>query len=77
MKKKDFLKMIEEIIEAESGTLIGDELIEDLEAWDSLAIVNFIALVDENFGLTLSPQEIQESKTVNDLMALLGNEIRP
>ena len=67
--------MLEEIVEADPDTLTGEELIEDLENWDSLAVVNFIALVDENFGITLSPEKIMNSKTVNELVSLLDGYI--
>jgi acyl carrier protein len=68
--------MLEEIVEADPDTLTGEELIEDLEGWDSLAVVNFIALVDENFGITLSPEKIMNSKTVNELVSLLDGYIK-
>ena len=67
--------MFEEIVEADPDTLTGEELVEDLENWDSLAVVNFIALVDENFGITLSPEKIMNSKTVNELVSLLDGYI--
>lgn len=75
MTKKELLQMLEEIVEADPDTLTGEELIKDLESWDSLAVVNFIALVDENFGITLSPEKIMNSKTVNDLVSLLDGYI--
>ena len=68
--------MLEEIVEADPDTLTSEELIEDLENWDSLAVVNFIALVDENFGITLSPEKIMNSKTVNELVSLLDGYIK-
>lgn len=75
MTKKELLQMFEEIVEADPDTLTGEELIENLESWDSLAIVNLIALVDENFGITLSPEKIMKSKTVNELISLLDGYI--
>lgn len=76
MTKKELLQMLEEIVEADPDTLTGEELIEDLENWDSLAIVNFIALVDENFGITLSPGKIMNSKTVDQLISLLDGHLK-
>ena len=76
MTKKETLQMFEEIVEADPDTLTGEELVEDLENWDSLAVVNFIALVDENFGITLSPEKIMNSKTVNELVSLLDGYIK-
>lgn len=75
MKKKDFLALLEEVIEADSSTLTGDELINDIEGWDSLAVISFIAMVDENFGVILSAQKISDANTVQDLITLLGDKI--
>lgn len=74
VEKKDFLLSLDELLEAEPGTLTGAELLQDMDSWDSLAVVGFIALVDEH-GVTLSPNHIAKCKTVDDLIALLGDQI--
>jgi acyl carrier protein len=74
--KKELIEMLEEIVEAEPNTLTGEERLEDLQSWDSLAVVNFIAVVDENFGLTLEPKKIMESETINQLISLLDGHIK-
>ena len=76
MTKKELIEMLEEIVEAEPNTLTGEERLEDLQSWDSLAVVNFIALVDENFGIILSPEKIMKSETINQLILLLGGHIK-
>jgi acyl carrier protein len=75
MKKLDFIALIEEITEATQGTLTGDENLVDIEGWDSLAVVSFIAKGDEVCGLTLSPSGIANAKSIDDLMNLLGDVI--
>lgn len=40
-------------------------------AWDSLAIVATIALVDENFGFTPSGSALAKCQTVADIEALI------
>ena len=75
MKKREILLLIDELLELELGTLTGTEILRDLEGWDSLAIMGFMATVDERFELTLSGQAIITCKTVNDLIALLGDRI--
>jgi acyl carrier protein len=75
MKKQEFIALLEGILEADPGTIKGDEAIADLDGWDSLAIVSFIAMVDENFGVAVSPQKITAAKSVSDLIALLGDKI--
>jgi acyl carrier protein len=75
MTKQDFLKRFEDILELDAGSLKGDEPLMSLDGWDSLAVVTFIAMVDENFETALSPAKIAKSQTVADLISLLGDKI--
>jgi acyl carrier protein len=40
------------------------------KAWDSLAVVSTIALIDEVYGTTVSPNRLQECKTVGEVEKL-------
>jgi acyl carrier protein len=51
----------------------GGEILENLVAWDSLAVIGFIAVVDENYGINVSPSGIKLAKTIDDLFALLNH----
>ncbi|PLY16318.1 MAG: hypothetical protein C0631_04085 [Sedimenticola sp.] len=75
MKKKDFLLLIEDVLEVDEGSLNGTEALEDLEMWDSLAVVTFIALVDEHLEMSISPEKISAAKSVSDLLALTGDKL--
>ncbi|MGW8159237.1 MAG: acyl carrier protein [Desulfoprunum sp.] len=75
MTRKEFLAELEEVLEADSGSIIGNEVLSDLEGWDSLAVMAFIAMVDEKFDTNLAPSKIADSKTVGDLIDLLGDKI--
>ncbi len=75
MTRQDFLKELEEVLDVESGSIKGDEALSDLDGWDSLAVMAFIAMVDEMFDVTLSASGLAESKNVSDLIALLGDKI--
>ncbi|WP_218080257.1 acyl carrier protein [Anthocerotibacter panamensis] len=75
MKKKDFLLSLEEIVEVDPNTLTGSEDLEELEGWDSLGVVGFIAMIDENFEITLPARKISNCRTVDDLVALLGTKV--
>ncbi len=77
MKKEDFLFLLDELIEVEPGTLTGKEILRDLESFDSLAVVGFIAMVDEKFDVILSPNQIPKCEKVDDLIGLLGDKIIP
>lgn len=72
MNRRELLLQVDEMLELSPGTLTGSENLSDIEQWDSLAMMNFIALASEQFGLTLSPRQFAGCQTVNDLMALVG-----
>ena len=73
--KVQFLKLLDELLELDLGTLKGDELLTNLPRWDSLALIGFIALLDENFGVSVPATKINECKTVADLMALVKDRV--
>ncbi|MFB3778606.1 MAG: acyl carrier protein [Bryobacteraceae bacterium] len=72
MTRKEFLESVDELMELPAGTLKGDEKLEDLENWNSLAMVGFIGLVDERCDVRLSPRQFLNCSTVNDLLQLAG-----
>lgn len=74
MNKTAFLRNLEDIIEIDPGSLNEQTNLADLTGWDSMAIMGFIAFVDEEIGSTPSPAALKECKTVNDLMMLVSLE---
>jgi acyl carrier protein len=75
MTRKEFLAHFDELIQENVGSTQGIEKLGELEAWDSLAVMGFIALVDEQFGITVSAQKVADAQTVDDLVGLLGDKI--
>jgi acyl carrier protein len=73
--KNEFLLLLDELLELEPGTVKGSETLDSLESWNSLAVISFMALVDERFGVSLQPRQIAASTTVSDLVGLLGDRI--
>jgi len=74
MEHTQFLKLIDELLELDPGTLKGHEELEGV-GWSSLAIIGFMALADEQFELAVSPKSIAQCRTPNDLAGLLGDRI--
>jgi acyl carrier protein len=75
MTRADFLDLLEGLLEQPGGALSGSEELEAL-AWDSLKGLEFLVLVDENFGgYQVSPEQLAEVRCVNDLIALLGPRV--
>lgn len=72
MDGKDFLLVLDEMLELEPGTLTGSEDLESLDDWDSLAVISFIALVDEKLGIVVEGEKLASAKTVGDLLGVAG-----
>jgi len=53
------------------GTLSGDRALVDIENWDSMAVLKFMAAVDKLLGIALQPDKLIACETVADLAALL------
>jgi acyl carrier protein len=70
MNHDEFLSEFQEILELPPGSLQGSEPLSDLEQWDSLAMMSFIALASEKCGVTLSPRQLLGCQTVDDLLAV-------
>jgi len=71
MDKQKFLLLLDDLFEEDPNTLTGDEPLAELEIWDSLTALGYIALVDEEFNIILSGNDIEQCTTVNDLVKLV------
>ncbi len=72
MQRNEFYLLLDDLLGFDPGTLTGKEVLSDLEEWDSLAIVGFIALVDEEFSIAVPPTRLRECQMVSDLGDLAG-----
>ncbi len=49
---------------------------ETLENWDSVQHLNLVLALEEKFGLQLSPEEIEQMKSVGDTAKLIETKLR-
>jgi len=47
-----------------------------LDNWDSIQHLNLVLAVEEKFGLQLSPEEIEQMKTVGDTAKLVESKLQ-
>ncbi len=73
MDKTEILRALDEVLDVEPGTLTGDELVDDLPTWDSVAMVGVIGLADKH-GVKLTPRQIAPCQTINDVIALITSK---
>ncbi len=71
-ERRAFLDAMAELLDLPSGTLNGTEALDQLENWNSLAVISVIALADERCGVVLQNKELVLCKTVNDVLRLAG-----
>lgn len=74
MTKEKKLELLEEMMDLDAGTLTPDIVLEDLDEWDSIALISFIALMDDEFDRIVKGSLVKEQKTVADLLALMEAE---
>ena len=69
MNREKFLVELQEIMMLEEP-LTDSMILAELEDFDSMAKLSYMALVEENFGLELSSDDVDNAETVGDLMLL-------
>ncbi|WP_196891999.1 acyl carrier protein [Aureivirga marina] len=62
---EEFLEKISEILEVESVNL-SDNL-EDFDEWDSLTSLSLIAMIDSDYNISVTNDDIREFKTIEDV----------
>jgi acyl carrier protein len=76
MKKSDFIRELAEILNVPSDSLSAVSLsLRDIEAWDSVAYLATMVLLDEKVGVTVRAERIAESKTLGDLFKLADGHL--
>ena len=69
MDLKDKLSLIAQALDVEPEALKPEMKLEELEEWDSLAVVSVIAMLDKYFSVRLKPNDIKSLVTVEDILA--------
>lgn len=71
MNEQEKLLEIADILEMDADELSTDTILEELETWDSVAILSFISVMNDSFDKFPNASEIRAYKTVGDLMAAM------
>jgi len=72
MNIHDLINDIEtEFEEIENGTLIPKSSIRDIEGWSSMHALILIALIDNNYDILLTGEELKNALTIQDLYDII------
>lgn len=70
MTEKDFLETFRELIQTDAEPDLSTRL-EEIEEWDSMAIMAIIAWLDVEHGVKTDFSQLSAFKTVNDIARLV------
>ncbi len=62
-----FITQFAEALEMESADVKANDKFREYEEWDSLAVLSVIAMIKQNYGITIPRKEFDSLLTVEDL----------
>lgn len=71
MSASKIIEIFEDILDIENGKINLNSTPEDIEEWDSVATINIIVAIEEEFGIKFKLKDIQEAKSVKDFLELI------
>lgn len=72
MEIKEFISNFkEQFDDPDAVVLNADSKFRDLDEWNSLTGLMTIAMADEIYGVTLTPNELRSAETVQDLYSII------
>lgn len=71
MTNQEKLNLLEEIMDLEEGALKEDMLLSNIDEWDSISLLSFMAMMDDEFGKVVKGKDIKEKKYVSELLEMM------
>lgn len=76
MELKDFIaNFAEQFDETDASELTATTAFHDLDEWSSLIALSVIAMVDEEYDVTLKGDDIRSAVTIEDLFNVVKSKI--
>lgn len=76
MSKEEFKKLFaEEIAAVEVEDIHEETNLDDLDDWDSMAVVVLNTALDENYGFTLGESEIKQLNVYGDIVNFIEKKV--
>ena len=71
MTEQEKMEELVDVLEMDLGEFDRDTVLEEVETWDSVAVLSFIAFMNEKFDKIFHASEIAVCKTGGDLMDMM------
>jgi len=64
---EEFIKMMEEVFEKEKGSSTKTDNFRDYETWDSLRALAVMAMINQEYDVTIPREDFLNCQTIGDL----------
>ena len=76
MEWKEFEENLRDTLEIEESVVLDrDELLENSEYWSSMHALLIMALAESEYDISISGEELRNSKTLNQLFELFQSKL--
>lgn len=76
MELQDFINnFADQFDDIDASTLKGDTVFKELDDWNSLVALSVIAMIDEEYDVTLKGNDITSSNTIEDLFNIVKSKL--
>jgi acyl carrier protein len=68
LDEKQFLEEFAEMLGMRAVELTSSTQLSNLDNWASVAYLSTMVLIDEKFGVTISPDDLTSARTIQDIL---------
>tara|TARA_B100001113_G_scaffold149694_1_gene122781 strand:- start:9962 stop:10189 length:228 start_codon:yes stop_codon:yes gene_type:complete len=74
MDKAEFIEKLKDVLQRDEE--IDEEMqLDDIVEYDSMSQLNIVVLIDTEFGILITPEDLDECVKVRDIILLLGDNV--
>ncbi|MCI8364812.1 MAG: acyl carrier protein [Eubacterium sp.] len=68
MTEKEKIELLEDTLEVDEGSLTADTNLEDIDEFNSMAVLSLIVMFEDEFGKKITGKEIKKYTTIADIL---------
>lgn len=74
MDKAEFIEKLKDVLQRDED--IDEEMqLDNIVEYDSMSQLNIVVLIDTEFGILITPEDLDECVKVRDIILLLGDNV--
>lgn len=76
MELKEFIQnFADQFEDTDASTFTADTVFHELDEWSSLVGLSLIAMIDDEYDVTIKGDELRAAKTVEDVFNLVNSKL--